>query len=784
MAYKNTAIVVISPVHVTPSFRGKRSRKVREKKLSTELIDCSIYFSSCFEKTISTNLRTRYRLKFTVHLPIYRYTDSAKIFLIVIHSPIHSLAYRILSLLGQTSEMSSKISKMKSGFYNTFIKSNALLPNEFFDIRDDRVLKTKNMPLVYGLTSLIYGITAAVFIALFVTQSQSYNIETSITTKDKSNDPRDPGRGSYTCSMASVVTKTVTLGTTAQFTSDIHLSAINELYPQCVADMKKADPCSSPANFLFNADGLVQWTGDTVMSPSAGREGFVSVSGSGQFFYGLYLNPNDFAPISRPFKYNLITGDIQFDASHATEYVVTDKKGNAYFLDKSTHCLVSFTPEFKESDCSFTNKDPVVLNDNNHDIYYITLSFNTNELSFQQQYHRVEDETEISILSQSAATAFAIRNQNSKNKDDINFYFDYYTTSQETPQRGVTVYNHFTKISQNLITFCRVPVTDAEPYDVGKPQVDPSGNFLYCVSDNYDLIQFDLLVGEQLHILSPEKSSVQVFSFSIMNKDLVLISLHDKDQNNYRLAVYNQTAVHSQIHETNLTIIRQKTFLKIDQYLYTGFTGSHVGFFTCGSRIMPEFKESSSLLYKYCPANGIFWDMSVTKSSKLLTKANARTGFVTDAQAYCLANSTVETACGEVKDLPPYICSRNVYLPIFTVLSTAIANSATVLGFLLLIFGAFIGKFSDFADTHGCKSRADIDPNQNDSSRKYFERVPKENVEEVRVETMDLYMPNSDFQFDDDRLPTESNPDPRAHAYFEVDGGVEAGFPPDNDVVK
>jgi hypothetical protein len=118
-----------------------------------------------------------------------------------------------------------------------------------------------------------------------VTQSQSYSLETTITTDDKTNEPQEPGHSSYTCNMASFVTKTVALQTNGtKFTSEIHLSAINELYPQCVADMKAADPCSSSANFLFNAAGLDQSSlGDVVLTPPD-VGGSVSVSGSNRLF--------------------------------------------------------------------------------------------------------------------------------------------------------------------------------------------------------------------------------------------------------------------------------------------------------------------------------------------------------------------------------------------------------------------------------------------------------------------------------------------------------------------
>jgi hypothetical protein len=687
--------------------------------------------------------------------------------------------------------MSAKMSKLKSGFYNTFIKSNALLPNEFFDIRDERVLKTKNMPLVYGLTGLVYAITAAIFIALFVTQSQSYTLETTVTTYDKTNDPQETGHSSYTCNMASFVTKTVALkteGTSTKFTSEVHLSAINELYPQCVADMKAADPCSSPANFLFSPAGLDQSSlGDIVLSPSMDR-GSVSVSGNNQFFYGVYRHQKAETPVDRPFSYNLLTGDILFgeelNVDQVSKYVVVDKSGNPYFLDFIGR-LVSFTPEFDVLDESFlrtSSSDQVeILNDNNYDIYYIKLvSDQSTKTGYHHQYHRLADKYEININStRTSPTAFAIRNQNSQNKDDINFYFDYYYYDYAVPPngpfRGFTVYNHLSKeYKDNYGAPCKAFKT-GDPYDIGKPQVDLAENFLYCVNEGYEIVQFDLRANKIVHWVAPEKNSYQIFSFSVVNNDFLLISIQNKVLNTYALGFYNHTALSLSKNVTQSIKPRQL----MDQYLYTGFTGSTAGFFTCKSKIMPEFTESPSLLYKVCPANGILWDLSITKAAKLLSVAQAKTLFINDALEYCRKNDVVQSVCNEVKTLPPYICTRKVYSSIFTVLSTAIANSATVLGFLLLLFGAFIGKFSDFADSYGCKSGADIDPNQNGSSRKY------ENIaEDVEVGALDAYVPKSDFPLDDDRLPTEINPDPRAHAYFEVDGGVETGLSSDNGVVK
>jgi hypothetical protein len=695
--------------------------------------------------------------------------------------------------------MSAKISKLKSGFYNTFIKSNALLPNEFFDIRDERVLKTKNMPLVYGLTGLIYAITAAIFIALFVTQSQSYSLETTITTSDKTNDPQESGHSSYTCNMASFVTKTVALkdeGTSTTFTSEVHLSAVNELYPQCVADMKAADPCSSPANFLFNAAGLDQSSlGDIVLSPPD-VGGSVSVSGNSQFFYGVYRHQKAKKIEDRPFKYDLLSGDIVFgeeiNADHTSKYVVADKLGNPYFLDFNGR-IASFNSEFTNFDTSFlgSNDGLEILNDNNYDIYYIKLVSDQRPKSVDQQYQRLADKYRILIHFQSSdptrvlptTFAFAIRNQNSKNKDDINFYFYYdYSDPQGRSRRGLTIYNHVTKEYKDLQNppECKVGQT-GDPYDIGKPQVDLAENFLYCVNYAYEIVQFDLRKNKIAYWVAPEKNSYQIYSFSVVNNDFLLISIQNNVLNTYALGFYNHTALSL---SNNISLIQTARQL-MNQYLYTGFTGSRAGFFTCTSKLMPEFIKSPSLLYKACRENGIMWDLSITKSTKLLSVAQAKTLFINEALSYCQKNDVVKAVCGEVQSLPPYICTRKVYSSIFTVLSTAIANSATVLGFLLLIFGAFIGKFSDFADSYGCKSGADIDPNhQNCSSRKYANITEENYVQDVEVGTLDVYVSKSDFPLDDDRLPTESNPDPRAHAYFEVDGGVEVGLPPDNDVVK
>jgi hypothetical protein len=111
------------------------------------------------------------------------------------------------------------------------------------------------MPLVYGIAGLIYAITAGAFIALFVYQSQSYTLETSITTYDKTGQ-QEQGYGANSCSMASLVSKSVTLhtgGSDTKFTSEVYLSAIHELYPQCVADM---DSCNNLR--IEDIDNLIQ----------------------------------------------------------------------------------------------------------------------------------------------------------------------------------------------------------------------------------------------------------------------------------------------------------------------------------------------------------------------------------------------------------------------------------------------------------------------------------------------------------------------------------------------
>jgi hypothetical protein len=57
------------------------------------------------------------------------------------------------------------------------------------------------------------------------------------------------------------------------------------------------------------------------------------------------------------------------------------------------------------------------------------------------------------------------------------------------------------------------------------------------------------------------------------------------------------------------------------------------------------------------------------------------------AQTKCNSTMLYPLICDNVANQPPYICSRNVYLPFFTILSTAIANAHILTVIFLLTAG-------------------------------------------------------------------------------------------------
>ena len=122
---------------------------------------------------------------------------------------------------------------------------DSLVPLQLFHLK--RLAKPKAQPRILRystLTVLLIGFST--FVALYYTQSKSFTTESSIEVSDISN-------SEWSCSMASVVTQSVTLDSASEPNEYYNLMNINELKSECLNALQSTDPCASKSNILFSS---------------------------------------------------------------------------------------------------------------------------------------------------------------------------------------------------------------------------------------------------------------------------------------------------------------------------------------------------------------------------------------------------------------------------------------------------------------------------------------------------------------------------------------------------
>ena len=129
-------------------------------------------------------------------------------------------------------------------------------------------------------------------------------------------------------------------------------------------------------------------------------------------------------------------------------------------------------------------------------------------------------------------------------------------------------------------------------------------------------------------------------------------------------------------------------------YLTYGWQNTAAGFFQCEAEtldVLPSKTNIDNVLGSFCPNNGIVW--STTLSSPLYFFPSYAEAYVqSPAAEQCPAS--LDSICTTVGALPPYICSKKIYSPFFATLSTALANTQTLLTILFLVFGFLLPKIS------------------------------------------------------------------------------------------
>jgi hypothetical protein len=137
--------------------------------------------------------------------------------------------------------------------------------------------------------------------------------------------------------------------------------------------------------------------------------------------------------------------------------------------------------------------------------------------------------------------------------------------------------------------------------------------------------------------------------------------------------------------------------------------GTEMGWFTCGNELLDALPSSAAAATSSCSSNGLLWKATF-QSAFYGTAAAYEAKMLTAAGKTCTGSALYDRICKTVSHLPPYICEREVGQPIFTVLSTALANAQFFLMVLLLAFAFAIDRPVETATERTEKSSAKVAP--------------------------------------------------------------------------
>ena len=519
--------------------------------------------------------------------------------------------------------------------------------------------KTAKAPLtVISLGTLgAYLIGIATFVTLLVTQSKSYTTETTIQVSDISN-------SEWTCSMASVVTQSVTLNATSNPKQYYEILNINELKSNCLADLHSVNPCGNESAMLWTSGGATtDYTFNYILSTTP-------VFGASSTFYILYQPIADSSRIATSL-YDASTGSMTFgpigtallyhypfNAMYQGCSAAMSKFGMGYFITGNSQeaYVVSFVGVDSLIFCKVDETCVgATLTNDNYNLYLTISSTVSGDVYANDIYLLSTEYLNASLLTTISTTNgtivdFAVYCDDDETNPPLSSLYIYYLVAFQTDGYP-TLYVYHDGVSTVLVN----PLPNAIQYDI---QLAASGNFVYY-TDNAAIISVD--PSGHTEYVAPMQANER---FQMIANDT-----------QYFYGYFGVLYLYDIAGNTMSTIL-------------SGFTDSIAGWYTCGSELMASGLPSNIDDSGSCVQNGITWQLQYTG-----TYYATEDGFsqMARSQAFANCNATLyDTICNKVGYLPPYICSRKQYLPFFTVFATAIANAHLLTVILFMAFGRFL----------------------------------------------------------------------------------------------
>jgi len=256
--------------------------------------------------------------------------------------------------------------------------AESIIPADFYDVREEINPKAGWYPM-FGLTTVVYIVSAIAFILLFINEQKNTTVETIITGYDYD------GQDGYACQMISYASATVTIPATVDPSMEYNLVDVMESKTECEMNFEQADPCNSQPLAFFPGSAAVP-------IPYTDGETFSAVAlyGNDLSFYWMSPSPAEVYITS----YNSTNGKfdehmyyVPYETFTSAESLAVDRNGSPVYIstdptiDNSPMMVYRSTKDASAGQMLYDTQQfivPTVLNDNLYNVYmFINNTFST-----------------------------------------------------------------------------------------------------------------------------------------------------------------------------------------------------------------------------------------------------------------------------------------------------------------------------------------------------------------------------------------------------------------------
>ena len=572
--------------------------------------------------------------------------------------------------------------------------STLLLPEEFFAIR--QYVPGKAPPKVlYPLALIVYVVAMLMFLYIFWLESNSSTTETQFSAIDYSD-------STWTCSMASIVSKSVDYianeELTTSYATSYDIVNINGLQTSCASLLSNLDPCSMKnASVTLNST-----TGYSI----GGWMASVTPYTDGSTYIGIIKDDSDFQVMS----YNRNTGDFTqvlttfTDSSlfgprsactinyltslaltyHPTQLLYAQMSGWIYWIPM-THSMSLIHIDGLDHSGPNNYFIAYITNDNHHSIYALSINSTVGASPFTYNVLRLvlKNETTATYSSlfstKNIIYSFTVYHNETTNVTDV-----YYSACSGVYHwsKGVTTF------IVDIPTDYGTSQDTVNNNNFVNIQYNPYLNQLYLTSLNYPAV-VDLnspnIVFQPIPALLTTSLSCGAYGGNVaVFPDNILMFTCDSISS-YPGSAYKSIdqLIYMDIKNYNITIIE------------AAYLDSEVGWFMCDNTMLSTAPSSLASEQSVCSLNGLAWKMEYTGNVKYLPPIQAEEYFVSIAKDACNASQLYPAITTTLSILPPYSCTRNIPTSFISSITTAIADAQLFTTIILLILGIVLSQLPD-----------------------------------------------------------------------------------------